>query len=270
VTTGDEHDPLKPSTTEELAAREHLAGCDVCQQEFAEVTAARAFVRGLGEVEPPTDYIDRVLTRFHRRQQTRWGLVGLVGVAALWIIVLIIGAGLALPEVSPPVSEFAGQHEVASVDPERLPEIEDVRVIDAEDVSTVATPFVVPDDLATDFERVVVYDKGEGIVQALYRNDDTSVSLFEQEGVLDWESLPPEGLTEIDGQRAWVGTVVGEAGDEHPVVIIAEWPVVYTLVGGDPAHTPSLVRELPDPQEYTLGDRARQSVDNLSRRLGLD
>jgi hypothetical protein len=258
------------SLDDELAAREHLAGCDVCQQEFAEVTAARAYVRGFGEVEPPRDYIDRVLARMHRRQQTRFGLVSLVAVAAIWIVILIIGASLTIPEITPPVSDFVDQHEIASADPDRLPQVEDVLRIDSE-ASDIHPPYVLPEDLTATYQRVAAYDKGDGIFQGLYRSDEGTVSLFEQEGSLDWDDLPADGeRTEIGGRSAWVGHLPGDDGVLRSVVVIPEYPVVYTLVTEDAATAEHVAPELPEPQDYTFGDRARQSVDNLARRLGLD
>lgn len=82
------------SVADEMRAREHLADCDFCQDEFMEVMAARAYVRGLGEVEPPQDYLDRVLTRIHRQSQVRVGLITLVSFATIWIVVLVIAAAV--------------------------------------------------------------------------------------------------------------------------------------------------------------------------------
>jgi hypothetical protein len=258
--------------TEELVAREHLTGCDVCQDEFAEVMAARAFVRGLGDVEPPQGYIDRVITRAHRRNQTRLGLVSLVAIAALWIVVLIVGAGVALPQVVPHVQDFVAQHEIASADPSLLPTVEDARALSDDEAATYEAPYVFPQELAAGFEQVAAYDKGEGLVQVLYRSGDATVSLFEQEGTLDWGSLPDIGeVREVDGQEVWVGTLDdGRAAPAHLVVVPAD-SVVYTLVTTDEPETAvALAPDLPDPQDYTWSDRAKKKVEGLVRSLGID
>jgi anti-sigma factor RsiW len=77
---------------DELRAREHLTSCDLCQDEFAEVMSARAFVRGLGEVEPPQDYLDRVMTRIDRKTHARLGLITLVAFMGVWIVLLLVAA----------------------------------------------------------------------------------------------------------------------------------------------------------------------------------
>lgn len=256
------------SVTEEIVAREHLADCDHCQTEFAEVMAARAFVRGLGEVEPPTGYVDRIMAHTRRRMPERLGLAGLVGIAALWICLLIISAGLALPDVAPPVDRFVDQHELAAsaeADPTG-----DLQPLD-EDGSELDPPFVLPDELASGFERVAAYEPDDDVVQVLYRQGDTEVSLFEQEGRLDWSDLPAYGReTEVAGRRAWVGTVNGTRTPPGHVVIVPDGPVVYTLVTtGAPDPALALAPELPEPQDYSWSDRARRNVETLAERIGL-
>lgn len=259
-------------TTEELVAREHLAGCDRCQEEFAQVMAARSFVRGLGEVEPPRDFLDRLAASGAEHTRIRFGLVALVGIAALWIVLLIIGAGVAVPQVVPPVDDFVHQHEVASSDPELLPTLEPVEVLDPS-ADGVDAPYVLPDELASGFTRVVAYDKGGGVIQALYRSGDSQVSLFQQEGTLDWSDLPADGEERTIGdQRAWVTTVDADAGTGQ-VIVVPDGPVVYTLVASGPESTDAafgLVPVLPEPQDYSWIDRARHNVDRVTDRLGLD
>lgn len=259
--------------TEEVVARRHLEACDHCQEEFVEVTAARRLVRGLGDVEPPEGYLDRVLRRVQGGgHPLRLGVVGLVSVAAIWIVILLIGVGVLLPEVAPPVDEFVAQHETAAVDPDRLPEIEPVEVLDPETASSLDAPYVVPETFAGDYEQVVAYDKGAGVVQVLYRDADRQVSLFQQEGSLDWDALPDTGdEVEVDGRRAWVGAVQGAGDEVDQVVVVQHGPVVYTLVGSeDAADSARLVEQLPEPRGYSVPERARKNLSELMRRVGLD
>lgn len=254
--------------TDEIVAREHLADCDLCQQEFAEVMAARAFVRGLGDVEPPTGYFDRLAAHTRRRMPTHLGMAGLVAIAAVWICLLIIGAGLSLPDVVPPVDDFVEQHEQAMSDD---PADVDADHIELASGDAVGPPFVLPDELASGFQRVAAYDHGDGVVQVLYRQGDTEVSLFEQEGTLAWSSLPDYGEERrLGGQRAWVGTLDGSRSAPGQVVVIPDGPVVYTLVTtgeADPAL--ALAPELPEPQDYSWSDRARRNVETIAERIGL-
>lgn len=112
--------------TEEILAREHLERCERCEQEFVEVMTARTFVRQLGEVEPPQGFLDKLASGDRSRLGPRAGLVALVGLAAAWILFLAIGVNVTLPDVSPPVDEFAAQHvALAAEDRSALPERSD-------------------------------------------------------------------------------------------------------------------------------------------------
>jgi hypothetical protein len=257
---------------DELRAREHLRGCDRCQQEFVEVTAARAFVRGLGDVEPPQGYLDRVLTRVQRRNQSRLGLVSLVTIAAIWIVVLLIGAGVALPSVSPEVELLAEQHADVAADPTAVADGDEVRVVSNDEAAAFEAPYVLPAELGSDHQRVAAYERGHSVLQGVYQSGDSTVSLFEQEGTLDWESLPDGGdVREVEGRRIWVSTLDGGSGPDRHVVVVPDYPVVYTLVTtGDAAGVLELAPEVPDPQGYTWGDRARRNVETWLERLGLD
>ncbi len=256
---------------EEGAARAHLSTCDRCDRELAEVMAARSLVRDLGIVEPPRGFLDQLVSTSQQASPLRFGAVALAGIAALWIILLIVVASVALPQVVPPVDDFVRQHEVAATDPELLPTLEPVEVLDGTG-DDLAPPYVLPEELAASFERVVAYDKGEGVIQALYRSEGVAVSLFQQEGSLDWDRLPDGGeVRDVGGTRAWVGTVdaVGgvpgvEASGSRAVVVVPDGDLVYTLVTADPAEVAlDLVADLPDPGSTSWYQRIR-------RRVGLE
>lgn len=264
--------------TEEIVARGHLEGCDQCQDEFLEVTQARSFVRQLGDVEPPQDFVDKLVSSGGSRFSRRLGLAGLVALAAAWILFLAIGVGVSLPDVSPPVDEFAEQH-VAVADnadadlPERSDGFRRVAVADLDDLDA---PFAAPASLASDrdaapaFDRVAAYD-GDDSLQVLYSNGETRVSVFQQEGSLDWATLPATGdRDEVDGSEAWVGTS-SDVGDGTPsVVVIDKGNVVYTVVTDAPPDAAvTVARDLPDPPAYSLGQRAQKNLEELARRVGL-
>jgi hypothetical protein len=250
------------SVTEELVAREHLAGCDRCQDEFAEVMAARALVRGLGDVEPPKGTIERTMARIQRRYQTRLGLFGLLAIALAWIALLLLGAGIGPPSVDPPVDLFVAQHERAVRAPEDMPEVFGASPISAAS-GTLDAPFVLPEELAG-LDRTEAFRYDDDTVQGVYRDGDVAVSLFEQVGSLDWDDLPPGGSrTEIDGEEVWETT---HGGSE--VIVVPMGSAVFTLVGDE--GLAAIVPALPEPQEYTLADRLQLSAEAVLRRLGFE
>jgi hypothetical protein len=252
------------SVTEELVAREHLAGCDLCQDEFAEVMAARALVRGLGEVEPPKGTIERTMARIQRRYQARLGLFGLLAIAVAWIALLLLGAGIGPPSVDPPIDLFVAQHELAVDAPDDVPTVFDAEVLGGEAIADLEAPFVLPVDLGGRFERTEAFRYDDDTVQGVYRDGDAVVSLFEQVGRLDREDLPPGStMSRVDGEEIWTM----RHGDTDVVVVPVE-DAVFTLVG-DP-DLEELVASLPEPQAFTLGDRIQQSAEAVLERLGLE
>jgi hypothetical protein len=266
------------SVTEEIVARGHLERCDQCQDEFVEVTQARFFVRQLGDVEPPQDFVDKLVSSGGPRFSPRLGLAGLVALAAAWILFLAIGVGVSLPDVSPPVDEFAEQHvAVADQADADLPERSDgFRRVPMAELDDLDAPYTAPATLASDndegpgFDRVAAYDN-DGSLQVLYSDGETRVSVFQQEGVLDWGTLPSSGDRDgAGGAAAWVGTpsVIGEGTPS--VVVIDKGSVVYTVVtDAPPAAAVTVARDLPDPPSYSIGQRAQKNLEQLARRVGL-
>lgn len=263
--------------TEEILAREHLERCERCEQEFVEVMTARTFVRQLGEVEPPQGFLDKLASGDRSRLGPRAGLVALVGLAAAWILFLAIGVNVTLPDVSPPVDEFAAQHvALAAEDRSALPERSDgfERIAQA-DLDDLDAPYVAPASLgdggAPPLARLAGYD-AEGALQILYSDGETDVSVFQQEGSLDWGALPETGeRRQVDRSEAWVGTVHAAGGGTEPaVVVVDKGNVVYTVVTDaslDAALT--VAGELPDPPAYSFGQRAQRNLEELARRIGL-
>lgn len=244
---------------EELRAREHLSTCDFCQDEFTEVMSARAFVRGLGDVEPPQGYVDRILTRIHRRSQVRIGLVSLVSFAAIWIVVLLIAAGVVLPAGTPDVEALGQQH--AGLIANGPGDFGDAAAI--VDPTSLDAPYVLPAALASSFERTGAWDLDDQGVVGLYRTDTAAVSVFEQTGSLDWDDLPAGGeVRQIGGERAWTITLDPAQGAARHVVVVPEYPAVYTVVSTsslDDALT--VAADLPEPQHYSWSDRVQSNLD---------
>jgi hypothetical protein len=243
---------------DELRAREHLSGCDFCQDEFTEVMSARAFVRGLGDVEPPQGYVDRILTRIHRRNQVRFGLASLVGIAAIWIVVLIIAAGVVVPSGTPDIDELGAHHGLAAAGDANL---DDATPID--DLAALDAPYVLPGRVASVYEREAAWDRNGHGVHGLYRSDTATVSVFEQAGTLDWDSLPEDGtVQDVGGERVWTTTISAAGGPERHVAVVTRYPVVYTIVSTDSAESVlDVAGDLPEPRDFGWADRLRTNLD---------
>lgn len=257
------------SVTEEMIAREHLTGCDLCQDEFAEVMAARALVRGLGSVEPPKGSIERTMARVQRRYQTRLGLFGLLGIALVWILVLFLLSGINPPAADlPPLESLESRHRSAILGPEDSSGVFDAQPLSDAQVAALAPPFVLPASLGEGLDRVAVYEyQFDEVLHGVYRGEDGAgpvVSLFEQEGELQVDDLPAGSVRrEVDGRVAWVVD-----RPELQVVVLPGDDAVFTLVGASPVV--DLVADVPEPRDYTFGDRLRLSAEGLLRRLGID
>jgi hypothetical protein len=261
------------NAVEEDLALDHLAACEHCQSELAEITAARDLVRSLGEVEPPQGYLDRLIDS--RRFSPRLGLVGLVTLAAAWVLILAIGVGITLPDVSPPVDQFAVQHDTLEdlvAEPDRLPTRTDgFERVTSEQLAARHERYQAPESLDSVYDRVGVYDDGE-VVQVLYSDGAVGVSLFEQQGSLDWAALPDGGEeVDVDGTRAWTRTTPGtDGGPAETVLVVPKGAVVYTLVSeGSREELIALAESLPDTEPFSLSERAGRNFRELARRFGL-
>lgn len=251
--------------SEELVARRHLTECDLCQQEFAEVTAARSVIRGLGQVEPPAGSIDRMVRRLRRREQTprRLGVVGLVTVAVAWVLMLVIGAGVLLPTVAVEVGGDVADHLERSAPSSTR---EGTEAVSGE----LPAPFVAPEELPGGFVAIASY-REEGGIQVLYEGPDGAMlSVFEREGTLDWSSLGDGQRVDLAGGPAWQTTVEVPPGGEAQVVVAPRGSIVYAVVGDGDADIEEVVGGLPDGRSYSYGERVRQNVDEFLRRIGVD
>jgi hypothetical protein len=261
------------NAVDEDLALDHLAQCEHCQTELAEITAARDLVRSLGEVEPPHGYLDRMMDS--RRYNPRLGLVGLVTLAAAWVLILAVGVGITLPDVTPPVDEFADQHDTLdelAAEPDRLPPRTDgFQRVTSDELAALDERYEAPESLDSVYNRVGVYDDGE-VVQVLYTDGNVGVSLFEQEGSLDWAALPGGGEeVQVNGTRAWTRTTPGVDGaPDETVLVVPKGAVVYTLVSEAPREDLiALAEGLPEAEPFSLSERAGRNFRELARRFGL-
>jgi len=79
---------------ERARADEHLTACETCRAELADVSSARAAVRGLPMLELPPGLVPEVRTaRVHRFLRPAWAWTATATAAAALVAGLIIGPG---------------------------------------------------------------------------------------------------------------------------------------------------------------------------------
>lgn len=222
---------------------------------------------GLPFVDPPPGLIDDALN--HRPLHAGRTLVGL-GVMAVLALGAFVGfgdvdfGGVDGDFVVPPVADLVAQHDATSSD--------DV----AGDLLNPALGFTIgsgadavqiepiPDDAASNaaslpdgFERRATF-AGAELEQQVFNSADGAASIFLQPGAVDFDELPAEGRTTIEGVAAWTDpateTVVVQAAD-----------ATVTIVGLSEAEVATVVASLDRPESFagSLGGRLAEWTTQL-------
>ncbi len=183
-----------------------------------------ARLRGLPPVEPPAGFIDAAID--HRPLYAGRILVALA-TATVVLTSLVVGTGMVdRAGVVPPIDDLVVQHDVTAR-----------AGFSAEDgegpAAGVESPLMLPEG----FEQAGTVAV-EDLRQAVYARGDESVSVFVQDGRVDWSGLPGGGLTDLNGIPAWVD------GDRRIAVIEAAGSTV-TVVGLAPDELQRALEETP-------------------------
>ena len=96
--------------------------------------------------------------------------------------------------------------------------------------------------------------------QAVYAMGGETVSVFVQEGHLDWDALPVAGRRRLGGDQAWVD-------EELAVTVVQAGDEIVTIVGLPSDQVAAMVAALPDKERSAL-DRLTVVVAALTRQLG--
>jgi hypothetical protein len=205
-----------------------------------------AMLGRLPAVDPPPGFMDAAVDRrpLHAgRIMVALAIASIVAVSAA----VLTGVTTAEP-VAPAVDELARRHNSAV----------EAGVLGSLGPGT-GSVGETPVELPPGFERagdVAARD----LQQAVYARGDEAVSVFVQQGPVAWELMPSEGLTDIDGMRAWVDQsrriVVVEAGGE-----------IVTVVGLSGDEVADVVAELPRTG-LTVGERATRTVRAITGQFG--
>lgn len=273
---------------ERAAVAAHLQACATCPGELAALAATRSLVRGLAAPEPPPGFLEHAIARTAAepdRRERRWGGVSLVATAAAWAVILGLAQSGPSGVIDPPLDAFVADHAQASAlgpfgglvapgggDAAGRGDGEGGSQPPGSDVSsslgTLAVPllpsrgvpgvFELPRSLGRGFELVGA-EVGDGVLQAVYSDGSTFVSVFEQRGQVDWGDLDGGEWIDVGGERAWRAVV-----QDTEVVVLERGAIVYTLVGPAPGNVAAtLSRDMPAPPPPGFWDRVREAGRGL-------
>jgi hypothetical protein len=139
--------------------------------------------------------------------------------------------------------------------------------IDDDEMDDMSSPFDAP-STAGSYHRMQAYHAPGG-VHVVYRNGDTTVSVFEQPGAVEWSDLPAGGTrTTMDGDQAWAMPYPSRTG-EVDVVVLARDGLVVTALGHAPhAEVVAIAEAVPDPPAPSLMDRVGQTCSWVAGSFG--
>jgi hypothetical protein len=257
---------LSPDEAERIRA--HLLVCPECAHELAAVRDARAALRSLPAVELPPQFLERLLddddvvVPFVRRPR----VLGRAATAVAAGLILVVGVGgHPAPAVSAEVNGAVQTHaatvsaisaQLGGPDPIMAPG--EVTPSTLPHRSTdVPRPYLAPKQLG-DYHLAEAFRSPHG-VHLLYERGEYGLSVFEQEGDVDFDRLPlPGQRLRIAGDEAWRWTGPRAAGR---VLVLERDGVVITIVGDESQDAVlSAAEALPDgARAVTLEKRLRRA-----------
>lgn len=262
-----ELDPARAAQVEGWIATDPEA-----RAEYESLSAVRQALRGLPPVEPPIDLAAAVdvealppvdvgaptapgPTRV-RRHRRRRRYVAVAAGAVVVAFVVLAGVVPAADTVVPPLTAFAARHE-AMVAQEPMPTDDGFAPVDMHDAEAMGG-MVVPDAVGP-MPAQSAYLSGDA-VHATYAAQGLGLSLFEQQGVVDWSAMPDGGeMTDIDGAKAWHGEMDGM----EVVVLERNDTVVTAIFQGHTDEMMTAIAEMPAPPPPSMWDRVTGGIRRL-------
>lgn len=240
----DEHD----------AVEDHLRGCAACATVVELELATSGLLRGLGPVEPPAGFLDRVAVRgpaprSQLRHHTRFALANIAAAAAVWVGVVGVARLTTGGEtVRPAFAELVGAHTASS--------------LVGFDRIAVRTSEAVPGSLGRGY-RLVDSQVSDGRREAHYSDGAGWLSMYVEPGRLDTASLPDDARPlDVAGARAWALRLGAD-----DVAVVERDGTVIVLVGADSATVVGAVAgDAPSP---SVGDRVAAAARGLLDCFGL-
>ena len=243
----------------------HLDACTDCSDAAAQARTARQLVRQLPSVEG-----GHVVGRFLERHQVliRTG-TAFVGSAAVVLVALGLTSAVLHPDVVPDVDGLAAVHLAAAASPgqdEGAPgspmagEVAEMRRVDRVGRVYAAPPAMLGNHAR--LSRHAVYD-GDDLVFVLYRDGVAVVSVFEQPGRLEWDSLPTGEMRRVGERPIWVR-------EGSPVVMVTEvGDLVVTVVAEDEGSATTAVEGLPTARRGSTMDRLHDACARFTETFAL-
>lgn len=196
---------------------------------------------GLPTIEPPPGFIASAVD--HRPMFAGRTLLGL-GLVAIVALVGALGVGAFDPDrVVPPIDSLQARHS-AGVAVQAL--------LDAEEAG------VPPVSLPEEFEPTGSYEDDEFSI-SLYESTQGAVSVFAQDGQLDWSKMPADGVDQVGGRPTWTDP-------EGQVAVFESSDSTVTVIGLSETHLADLLDGL--SASGGLLHQARQAASAISSELG--
>lgn len=201
----------------------------------------------LPSVDPPPGFIDDALD--HRPMYAGRTLAAVVTVSVVAMVAAISSGAAGRNLVEPRIDDLALRHTTAV-------QAGVLGSVGSEVDFPVQTPVEMPDG----FERTHNLE-AEDIRQAVYAGgDEAVVSVFVQQGRVQWASLAPAGLTEIDGRKAFF--------DETRLLTVVETNEDIVTIVGLPLDEVGRALESVGAPERSIWERANDAVGSITRQLG--
>lgn len=182
--------------------------------ELTELGQTRGLIRGLADVEPRRPLVATAPPRPPQHGRHRLALA-VVGVAAVWLVVLSVGVSLGSLPIAPDVDQLALQHASAGTTMDFEPMAFDEMADDP----------AVLDDVGHGMERAAIY-QADDVTQVRYSDGQHDLSVFHQRGEVDWDEMPDAGeMAMMDDGPVWMSTMAG-----LDVLVTQRGDLVVTIV----------------------------------------
>lgn len=237
-------------------AARHIAGCVRCAELVEDERAVRGLLGELPPIDPPERFFTDLIRRRHR-QAIAVVAAGVLAALGAWALVVGDDSGVT-GEVVPDVAMLQGRHLASSAAvPSDFEPMADDHAMPA--------PYREPSTLAGTFGLVERFHGRDGVIQVVYSDGTTEISLFEQAGTLREDDLPGD-MEPVDlGDGGWE-----LAARPVRVVVVRRGDLVYTLVGAvDRSVIEAAVDDLPPERPMAIAHRITTAVDDMIEDLGL-
>ncbi len=204
-----------------------------------------ALLASLPLVEPPAGFLEKAIDR--RPLFALRGTVLLVCSVAVGVLGVMQFGVLERDQVVPSVGDLVQRHALASAAVHADAGVQ----LDDMDNSPLSLPsHLHPEGQLTDQQPY----------QAVYADEDHTVSVFSQPGRVDWDRLPEEGMKELGGVSAWVDP-------DQDLVLVESADAAVTIVGLSPNELVGPLQTLSHRSRGVYA-RVRDTAATLSAELG--